>query len=64
MATNNNILTLDEMPTDYAYEDYLSALLMTKGRYYLGRSIKKNTPGIGDELLRTGDRPLSRTVTA
>lgn len=50
MATNNNILTLDAMPTDYAYEDYLSALLMTKGRYYLERSIKKNTPGIGDEL--------------
>lgn len=50
MATNNNVLTLDAMPTDYAYEDYLSALFMTKGRYYLERSIKKNTPGIGDEL--------------
>lgn len=43
-------LNLDKLPKLYAYEDYVSALLMFHGPYYLERSIKKKTSGIGDEF--------------
>ena len=45
-----NTLNLDNMPKLYAYEDYIASLLMFHGPYYLERSIKKKTSGIGDEF--------------
>lgn len=45
-----NTLNLDKLPKLYAYEDYVSSLLMFHGPFYLERSIKKKTSGIGDEF--------------